>query len=90
MTRKIYSVAYLRGQRNAPVSTRSPSRPWRLPANMMVTFTSGNAAAAAQVVDLENGPGEDRTPNSLIKRCGAGETDATQDMSSLWNLDEME
>lgn len=41
----------------------------------MVTLTSGSAAVAVQVADLENGPAEDRTPNPLIK--SAPETSAT-------------
>ncbi len=56
----------------------------------VVTFTSGAAATVLQVADLQNGPGEDRTPNPLIKRCSEGETDAHHDRPSLWNLDEME
>src|SRR4029078_13093686 len=33
----------------------------------VMTLTTGGAAIAVQVADLENGPTEDRTPNPLIK-----------------------
>jgi hypothetical protein len=42
------------------------------------------------VLELVNGATEDRTPNPLIERWVDGETDAHQDTSSLWNIDEME
>nr|UXE44065.1 hypothetical protein Hi04_10k_c1000_00019 [uncultured bacterium] len=46
--------------------------------------------SADALEEITDGPAENRTPNTLIKRCDEGETTAPHPTLTIVNLDELE